>query len=107
MSTIILVILNSAGVSAYDSSGVSKKLSTLELKVPIAKMRVFEISRLYLFNAIPQFVLNFPGNPPRRAVPFCFKSVSRAAGRLLRQTQDTAQSFLLQLFRLQAACEIQ
>ena len=44
-------------------------LSTFELKVPIAKMRVFEIRRLYLFNAIPLFLLDFPGNSTRRAVP--------------------------------------
>ena len=56
MSTIMFVMLNSAGESACESSGVSKKLSTFELNVPIANIRVFEISLLYLFTAIPQFV---------------------------------------------------
>lgn len=34
-------------------SGISKNTNTLELKVPIAKMAVFEINFLYLSTSLP------------------------------------------------------
>ena len=56
---------------ACESRGVSRKLSTLELNVPIAKISVFERSRLYLFKAIPQFITYFlAGKAAAFSLPF-------------------------------------
>ena len=51
--TIRSTVPYSASLSTEVYSGVSKKTSTLELKVPMAKMRVLEMSFQYLFKVKP------------------------------------------------------
>ena len=50
--TIRSTVPYSASLRTEVYSGINKKTSTLELKVPMAKMRVLEIRFRYLFKAI-------------------------------------------------------
>ena len=67
--TIRSTVPYSASLSTEVYSGIRKKTSTLELKVPMAKIRVFDISFQYLFKikTLPLMALAAPpGGVPLR-----------------------------------------